>query len=133
MDAIRENLITILERPRRQNIAPSPSLSERYPWLKSVVVDLEFFDASGVNLLSFMQYKPNLTQAISVFPFGGRSADESLSELEATRKVSEAIHARRSHVSGEWPHRRGVEGSGNFSVDPLSEVNLLRFKLTLGY
>lgn len=131
MDAVRE--IPILERPRREIAPPSPSLSQRFPWLKSVVVDLEFFDAAGVNLLSFMQYKPNLMQATSVFPFGGRSADESLSELEATRQVCEAIQARRNSVSGEWPHCRAVEGSGVSSPDPLKQVNVLRFRLTLDY
>ena len=126
-------MTALSDKPRPHTGGQTPSLSQRFPWLRSVVVDLEFFDAAGVNLLSFMQYKPNLAQATSIFPFGGYSADERLSELEATRQVWDAIQARRTVVSGEWPRPRLLSNAEDFQKDPLNAINILRFRLTLDY
>ena len=71
-----------------------PTLSERFPTLRSLVVDLEFFDSSGVNRLACMQYKPNLKFASPFFSF-------SRIQLDFGDQLQNAILASQKIIAGE--------------------------------
>ena len=52
-----------------QRIKDSASLADKFPRLKSLTVDLTYYDPKGVTRSSQIKYKVNLTNAKSVFRF----------------------------------------------------------------
>ena len=50
-----------------RRISDSPTLAEHYPQLKSLVVDLGYFNADGISKNSQIKFTPNLTHARRVF------------------------------------------------------------------
>ena len=52
-----------------QRIKDSLRLADKFPLLKSLTVDLTFYDAAGVSKCSQIKYRVNLDNAKSVFRF----------------------------------------------------------------
>ena len=104
-----------------------PSLSQKFPSLKSLQVDLEFLDPAGVDRLGCMKYKPNLAHATSVFWFGNPSPQPSGHGFDLDGELSGAIAAQRTVISGQlyYPFSSAPQRKPDFC--------LLRFKLTLDF
>jgi hypothetical protein len=105
-------------------------LCNRFPALKVLVVQVEFFDSSGMNLLGSMEYKPNLAKATSIFPF---LSSDRLPEFEAANRVVGAIESNDKIVSGQWTHCSSEAHTPFETDETVDQVGLVRFKLTLDY
>ena len=105
-------------------------LCQRFPALKVLVVQVEFFDSSGMNLLGSMEYKPNLAKATSIFPF---VSSDRLPEFEAANRVVGAIESNDKIVAGQWTHCSSEARPPLETDEIVDPVGLVRFKLTLDY
>ena len=114
----------------QQRVLESPSLTEKFGKLKSLTVDLSYFNPEGVTKNSQVKYTVNLEHAKSVFRFGCHNHECVRGDFDLSQVLAEAVAARRTTVSGEvrcqgWRNRAGI--------DTVPCHNLLRYKLTLKY
>jgi hypothetical protein len=114
-----------------QRIKDSSSLAQKFPKLKSLKVDLDYFDPTGVTRNGGMKYKANLEHAKSVFCFNCVNGECVGGDYDLSDQLSHAISKRRKVVSGEVR----CQGLRHYK-EPRQRVpcqNILRFKLSLGY
>lgn len=114
----------------QQRVLESPSLAEKFSKLKSLTVDLSYFNPEGVTKNSQVKYTVNLEHAKSVFRFGCQNHECIRGDFDLSDVLAEAVTARRKSVFGEvrchgWRNRAGI--------DTVPCHNLLRYKLTLKY
>ena len=114
-----------------QRIDASASLAQRFPELKSLTVDLEYFDASGLTRTGGMKFKPNLEKAKSVVCFNCPNAECAGGDYDLSEEVSRAISAGCKSVTGEM-RCQGVRHNKEKDLRA-SCRNLLRYKLRLAY
>lgn len=114
----------------RQRIDASPSIAERFPELKSLQVDLTYFNPAGTSRSSHIKYTVNLTHARSAFHFGCHNHECVGGNFDLSAVLAQAVAARQTITSGEvrcegWRSRT--------SIDTVHCHNLLRYTLTLEY
>ena len=113
-----------------QRINQSASLAEKFPKLKSLKVDLNYFEPDGLTRTGELRYTVNLTHAKSAFSFVCQNGECLEGDFDLSEAVAEAVFKRRKTLEGEvrchGTHVRPKEGK-----QPCR--NLLRYKLTLGY
>jgi hypothetical protein len=113
-----------------QRVNESASLAEKFPKLKSLKVDLSYFEPDGLTKTGELRYKVNVTHAKSVFSFVCQSGECLAGDFDISDAIAAAVGKRRKTVEGE------VRCQGS-RVRPKEEKrpcrNLLRYKLTLGY
>jgi hypothetical protein len=113
-----------------RRILESPSLAARFPKLKTLRVDLEFFTPDGVTRSSQIKYIVNLAHAKSVFRFDCMNKECVRGDYDLTDVLAKAIAGRRTTATGEmrchgWRNKE--------SIKKTYCRNLLRYKLSLGY
>lgn len=113
-----------------QRVNSSASLAEKFPKLKSLKVDLTYFDPDGLNKTGELRYKVNVEHAKSVFSFVCQSAECLAGDFDLSEVVTQAVAKRRKAVEGEI-RCPGTRIKSKEDKRPCH--NLLRFKLTLGY
>src|SRR5258708_18095962 len=86
---------------QNQRISESRSLAQKFPHLKSLKVDLEYFDPVGVTRNGGMKYKANLEHAKSIFYFNCASAECVGGDYDLSECLRRAVAAKRKLVSGE--------------------------------
>ena len=108
----------------------SVSLAEKFPKLKTLTVNLAYFDTDGQTKTGEMRYKVNVNHAKSVFSFVCPSGECVGGDFDLSGAVANAVTARRKLVEGE------IRCQG-FRTRPKEDKvlcrNLLRYKFTLGY
>ncbi|HXT10122.1 MAG TPA: hypothetical protein VN873_01060 [Candidatus Angelobacter sp.] len=113
-----------------QRINESASLAEKFPKLKSLKVDLSYFEPDGLTRTGELRYKVNVGHAKSVFSFVCQSGECLAGDFDLSSAIAEAVAKRRKIFEGE------IRCQGT-RVRPKEERrpchNLLRYKLTLGY
>ena len=113
-----------------QRVNESASLAVKFPKLKSLKVDLSYFEPDGLTKTGELRYKVNVEHAKSVFSFVCQSGECLAGDFDISDAITAAVAKRRKTVEGE------VRCQGS-RVRPKEEKrpcrNLLRFKLTLGY
>ena len=113
-----------------QRVNESISLAHKFPNLKSLKVDLAYFEPDGLTRTGEVRYNVNVEHAKSVFSFVCQSAECLAGDFDLSDAVAEAVAKRRKAVEGE------VRCHGT-RVRPKQEKSpcrkLLRYKLTLGY
>ena len=114
----------------KQRVLESPTLAEKFRKLKSLTVDLGFYDPEGVTRSSQIKYTVNLEHAKSVFRFGCHNHECVRGDFDLSAVLATAVTARRTTASGEmrcegWRSRAGI--------DTVPCHNILRYKLTLKY
>ena len=114
----------------RQRVKESPTLSEKFQQLKSLAVDLSFYNPEGATKNSQIKYEPNLANARSVFRFDCPNKGCIRGDFDLTDELAAAIAEHRTHVAGEvccqgWQSKT--------TIDTVHCHNLLRFVLTLVY
>ena len=118
-------------REQSQRVKESPTLSEKFPSLKTLKVKLQFFDSRiGHGNNSEVNYTVNLTHAKSIFQFGCRNPECVHGDFDLTHELAHAIEARRRKAVGEL---RCQGWRGKESIDVIRCNKLLRFELILGY
>ena len=113
-----------------QRVKDSPSLAERFRKLKSLTLDLSFYDPEGASKLSQIKYSVNIANAKSVFLFHCPNTECIRGDFDLTDELANAVAKRRSTVAGEmicqgWRSKT--------TVNTVRCGNILRYKLTLGY
>jgi hypothetical protein len=113
-----------------QRANESASLAEKFPKLKSLKVDLSYFDPDGLTRTGELRYKVNVEHAKSAFSFVCQSGDCLAGDFDLSNAVAEAVTKRRRTAEGEI-RCEGTRGKPTEARMPCH--NLLRYKLTLGY
>ena len=113
-----------------QRVKDSPSLADRFRKLKSLTVDLSFYDPEGVSKTSHVKYTVNITNAKSVFRFNCPNTECIRGDFDLTDQLANAVAKRKTMVTGEmicqgWRSKT--------TVNSVRCANILRYKLTLGY
>jgi hypothetical protein len=113
-----------------QRVNQSASLVEKFPKLKSLKVDLWYFEPDGLTRTGEMRYKVNVEHAKSVFSFVCQSGECLGGDFDLSSTVEEAVAKRRKILEGEV-RCPGTRIRAKESAKPCH--NVLRYKLTLGY
>lgn len=108
-----------------ERVKNSPSLSDKFPTLKSLTVKLEYHDADGGRKGSQLKYEVNLANAKSVFRFKCPNSECIRGDFDLTKQLADAVADRKSVVTGEIACR------GN-TINRVRCRNILRYSLTLG-
>ena len=113
-----------------QRVNESASLAEKFPKLKSLKVDLSYFEPDGLTRTGELRYKVNVEHAKPAFSFVCQNGECLAGDYDLSNAVAEAVVKGRKTVEGE------VRCQGT-RVRPKEDKrpcrNLLRYKLTLGY
>lgn len=108
----------------------SPSLAHQFPNLKSLTVDLGYYDSEGRLRSSQIKYAVNLTHAKSVFRVSCQNPECVRGDFDLTHALAEAVGAGSTSVSSElrchgWRSRT--------TIDSVQCGKILRYKISLGY
>lgn len=114
-----------------QRANESASLAEKFPKLKSLTVNLVYFEADGLTRSGALRYKVNVEHARSLFSFVCPNRECVGGDFDLSAAVAEAVAERRKTVEGQiqcqGSHRSPMEQGRR----PCHK--LLRYKLNLGY
>lgn len=113
-----------------QRVRNSPGLTDKFPQLKSLALDLGHYSPEGVTRNSQIRFTPNLANAKSVFRIACPNRDCIGGDFDLTHALAEAVTARRTTVSSElccqgWLNRT--------TINTLQCRNILRYTLHLHY
>jgi len=114
-----------------ERIRGSSSLAQKFPKLKSLQVDLEYFDSEGVTRNGGLKYKANLKNAKSLFWFNCVNGECVGGDFDLSGELSRAIAARRKVVMGEL-RCNGVKHNRERKERAPCQ-NILRYRLSLAY
>jgi hypothetical protein len=113
-----------------QRVNSSVSLGEKFPKLKSLTVDLAYFDTDGLTKSGELRYKVNVNHAKSIFSFVCPNGECIEGDFDLSGAVAKAVTGRRKTAEGE------IQCQG-WRLKPKEEKvpchHLLRYKLSLGY
>jgi hypothetical protein len=113
-----------------QRTKGSPSLAEKFRQLKSLAVDLSFFNSEGITKNSEIRYVPNLANARSVFRFDCPNKGCIRGDFDLTAELAAAVAAHRTRVTGEL----SCQGwQSKTTIDAVHCHNILRYTLNLTY
>jgi hypothetical protein len=113
-----------------QRVKDSATLAARFGQLKSLTVDLKYYDPSRVNKNSEVKYEVNLAGAKSVFRFNCPNPECVGGDFDLSEELAEAIAARQTGVSGE----KTCEGwRSKTTIETVHCHQVLRYKFTLKY
>jgi len=113
-----------------QRVKDSPSLSDKFPQLKSLAVDLSYYNSEGVTKNSQIKYLPNLDNAKSVFRFDCPNAGCIRGDFDLTDDLAKAVAEHQTVVTSEV----SCQGwQSKTTVDTVRCHNILRYKLQLAY
>jgi len=108
----------------------SVSLGEKFPRLKSLTVELAYFDGDGLTRTGELRYKVNVNHARSMFSFVCPNGECMGGDFDLSAAVADAVKARRKVAEGE------IRCEG-WRTRPKQEKvpcrNVMRYKLNLGY
>jgi len=113
-----------------QRVKASPCLADKFRKLKSLIVNVGYYDANGANSNSALKYVVNLHNARSVFRFRCPNEECIRGDFDLTEELASAVAKRRTVVTGElscqgWKNKEAIDSIHCHSV--------LRYKLRLGY
>lgn len=113
-----------------QRVLESACLSEKFRTLKSLTVELEYYDPEGLARSSHIKYTVNLDHAKSVFRFACHNSDCVGGDFDLSRVLADAVSETQTSATGEiccqgWRSKA--------TMDSVHCHNLLRFKLRLAY
>jgi hypothetical protein len=113
-----------------ERINSSVSLAQKFPKLKTLRVDLSYFDPDGLTRTGELKYKVNVVHAKSIFSFVCQSGECLAGNFDLSEALTHAVTHRRKSVEGEI-RCEGTRERPKEGKKPCH--NLLRYKLTLGY
>lgn len=113
-----------------QRIKDSATLANKFHNLKSLTVDLTYYNPEGVTKSSQIKYVVNLDNAKSVFRFHCLNSECVGGDFDLSEELANAVAARRTNTTGEmccqgWRSKT--------TIDTHHCHNILRYKLSLAY
>ena len=113
-----------------KRIKETPSLAEKFTQLKSLTLDLAFYNPGGVTKSSQIKYTVNLANARSALTFSCLNNECVRGDFDLSEELAQAVKSKRKSVSGE----KICQGSRNrASIGTALCLNILRYKFTMGY
>ena len=113
-----------------QKVIASPCLSEKFPELKALAVDLGHFNPEGVARNSQVKYTPNLDTAKSIFRVDCPNQGCIGGDFDLTKSLAKAIAEHRTTVKAEMCCQGWLSKA---TIDSVHCHNILRFTLNLTY
>ena len=111
-------------------VQESASLATKFRKLKSLTVDLAFYDPEGEAKSSEIKYTVNLDHAKSVFCFACHNHECVAGDFDLSHILAEAVSNRKGSIQGEI---RCAGWRNKHTIETENCGNLLRYKLTLRY
>ncbi len=113
-----------------QRVKDSTTLGERYRDLKSLTVEIAYFDEGGFVRRGEMKYTVNLAHAKSLFRVSCPNSECVRGDFDLSAELANAVAGRQESVTGElvcqgWRSRT--------TIDSVLCRNVLRYKLSIGY
>lgn len=113
-----------------QRTKDSISLSSKFKQLKSLTVELGFYNPKGVTRNSHVKYKVNLAHAKSVFRIDCINAECVGGDFDLSQVLANAVAEGRTSAAGEmccqgWRRKNAINRT------PCHKI--LRYTLSLGY
>jgi hypothetical protein len=115
---------------QRERIDASPSMTSKYPGLKSLKVMLEYFDATGTVKNGEMKCKMNVEHAKSALWFGCPGVECLGGDFDLSEALAQAVARRLKVVNGEL-RCQGTRKRGD--RERVACEALLRYRLNLNY
>ena len=113
-----------------ERVKASPSLADKFRKLKSLIVNLGYYDPKGLTPNSQVNYVVNLDNAKSVFRFRCPNEECIRGDFDLTKELASAVAKKRTTVSGEL----SCQGWQNKAkIDTVHCHNVLRYELKLAY
>ena len=132
MQTRRTNPSAVYRLLQNERINASVNLGQKFPRLKALTVNLEYFDPTGLRRNGgAIKYKANVENAKSALCFNCRGEQCVGGDYDLSEELSRAIKAKRETVTGE-KHCAGMRRKLD-NKEQVSCQNLLRYVLQLGY
>ncbi len=113
-----------------QRVKDSATLSDTFKKLKSLTVNLEYYDPEDVTRSSQIKYEVNLDGAKSVFRFSCPNNECIRGDFDLSEELAKAVAEHRTKVSGKMV----CQGwRSKTTIDTVHCHNILRYKLSLRY
>ena len=114
----------------KQRVKDSLPLAEKFHQLKSLILELGYYDSTRQTKNAQVKYVPNLENAKSVFRVDCLNTGCIRGDFDLTEALASAIKHHRTTVSGEMTCQ-GWMSKTTINTTPCH--NVLRYKLSLGY
>jgi hypothetical protein len=114
----------------KQRVMQSPPLAEKFPALKSMVVDLDNQDPASAAPTNQVRFTVNIDHAKSVFRVGCPNPECVRGDFDLTEPLASAIAARQTTVTSKLRCRGWRNRS---SIDSVRCGKVLHYTLKLGY
>jgi hypothetical protein len=113
-----------------QRVKASPSLANKFRKVKSLTVNLGYYDTDGVTQNSQLKYVVNLDNAKSVFRFKCPNDECIRGDFDLSKELARAVAKHRTTVTGEL----SCQGwQSKATIDTVHCHNILRYELKLAY
>ena len=113
-----------------QRVKDSPTLSDKFPNLKSLALELGYYNSQGISKNSQIKFTPNLQNAKSVLRVDCPNNGCIRGDFDLTEELVNAVTQHRVAVTGEmccqgWQSKT--------TIDTVPCHNILRYTLNLEY
>lgn len=113
-----------------QRVKDSPTLSDKFPNLKFLALELGYYNSQGTSKNSQIKFTPNLQNARSVLRVDCPNNGCIRGDFDLTEQLVNAVAEHRSAVTGElccqgWQSKT--------TIDTVPCHNILRYTLSLEY
>jgi hypothetical protein len=116
---------------RNELIDGSASLSTKFPALKTLRVNVEYFDSTGATPTGAMKYTVNLECGKSLFCVNCTHNDCVGGDYDLSRELEKAVSSKLKSLEGRMSCTGTRQNKDRKQDSPCQGV--LRYKLTLGY
>lgn len=113
-----------------QRAKEAPTLAEKFPQLKSLIVDLGYYGSGGVTKNSQIKYTPNLNYARSVFRVDCPNQGCIGGDFDLTDELAKAVAQHRTTVTDKMSCQGWLSKT---TIDTVHCHNILRYTLTAAY
>ena len=113
-----------------QRMKDSVTLADKFKKLKSLTVELAYFNPEGVTKNSEIKYTVNLANAKSVFRFDCMNNECVGGDFDLSEVLAKTIATRQATASGEMRCHGWLSKT---TIDRIHCNNILRYKLSFAY
>jgi hypothetical protein len=115
---------------QRQRVNDSALLSDKFPHLKSLSLDLGHYDSAGLSRTSQVKYTLNLEHARCLFRIDCSNPECVCGDFDLSSEIDHAVAQRRKDISGELRCHGWLSKT---TIDQVRCGKILRYRLTLAY
>lgn len=113
-----------------RRVSESPRLIDKFPKVKSLVLELGHFGPGGVERNSQFKFTPNLDTAKAVFRINCPNQGCIRGDFDLTKSLAQSVAERRTTVKAEMCCQGWMNKT---TIDTVHCGNILRYTLKLTY